>query len=335
MKTSLCISVLIMAFLAVVPDSQASPRAASKVVMSESALRKAFPEMPQFDTRSIRPVLMRYKFKNGETVRMTMDLVMDNSILLMDRKADMQMLISMDAEYTVKSVAENGDAWADFTITRMTMKATNPASPTGITFDSDKEQQNADPKLAALKVFVKTTIPVKVSSIGKILDMNLNPIHEAVARAGEAAALLDFGKTADKAMKSSFTQLSLKPVSPGDIYEAGTIVEKLDNLGEMSMTARYKVLAVSGDGQRVLLQPLGNMSLKPVSGNTGTMKVRMKKGTVDGWLLFDVEKGNIARSAAASGMELSMSQDNVTMKMITDTKIRCENLGWNQANPGR
>jgi hypothetical protein len=34
-------------------------------------------------------------------------------------------------------------------------------------------------------------------------------------------------------------------------------------------------------------------------------------------------------------MELSMSQDNVTMKMITDTKIRCENLEWKQADPGR
>jgi hypothetical protein len=335
MKTSLCISVLIMAFLAVVPDSQASSRATKNVVMSESALRKAFPEMPQFDTRSSHPVLMRYKFKNGETVRMSMDLVMNNNIWLMDRKADMHMLISMAAEYTVKSVDENGDAWADFTITRMTMKAMSPASPSGITFDSDKEQQDADPKLAALKVFVKTTIPVKVSSVGKILDMNLDPVHEVMARAGEAAAVLDFGKTADKAMKSSFTQLSLKPVRPGDIYEAGTIVEKLENLGEMSLTARYKVLAVSGDGQRVLLQPLGNMSLKPVSDNTGNMKMSMKKGTVDGWLLFDVEKGNIARSEAVSGMELSMSQDNVTMKMITDTKIRCENLGWNQGDPAR
>jgi hypothetical protein len=335
MKTFLCISVLLMAFLAVVPNSQASSRAAKKIVMSESALRKAFPEMPRFDSRSSRPVLMRYKFKNGETVRMTMDLVMDNSIWLMERKADMHMLISMAAEYTVKSVAENGDAWADFTITRMTMKAASPESPGGITFDSDKEQQGADPKLAALKILVKTTIPVKVSSIGKILDMDLDPIHEAVARAGEAAAMLDFGKTADKAMKSSFTQLSLKPVKPGDIYEAGTIVEKLENLGEMSLTARYRVLAVSGDGQRVLLQPLGKMSLKPVSENSGTMKMSMDKGNVDGWLLFDVEKGNIVRSAAASCMDLSMSQDNVTMKMITDTKIRCENLEWKQGNPGR
>jgi hypothetical protein len=324
-----------MAFLAVFSDSQASPGAANKVVMSESALREAFPEMPQFDTRSSRPVLMRYKFRNGETVRMTMDLVMDNSILLMDRKADMHMLISMAAEYTVKSVDENGDARADFTITRMTMKAMSQASPGGITFDSDKVQQDADPKLAALKVFVKTVIPVKVSSIGKILDMDLDPIREAVARAGEAAALLDFGKTADKAMKSSFTQLSLKPVRPGDIYEAGTIVEKLENLGEMSMTARYKVLAISGDGQQVLLQPLGNMSLKPAAGNPGNMKMSMKKGNVDGWLLFDVEKGNIVRSAAASGMELSMSQDNVTMNMISDTKIRCENLEWKQPDPGR
>lgn len=326
MKISFCLSVLILTLLAIVPYSLASAKPAKKVAPSESDLRHAFPEMPRFDTRSSSPVLMRYKFKSGETTRMTLDLDMDNSILLMNRKADMHMLISMDAKYTVKSVAENGDAWADFTITKMTMKATSPASPTGITFDSDKEQQDTDPKLAALKVFVKTTIPVKVSSIGKILDMNLDPVREAITRAGEAAELLDFCKTADKAMKSSFTQLSLKPVRPGDIYEAGTIVEKHDNLGEMCLTARYKVLAVSGDGQRVLLQPLGNMSLKPVSGNTGTMKVRMKKGTVDGWLLFDVGKGNMVRSAATSGMELSMSQDNVTMKMIMDTKVRCETL---------
>ncbi len=296
----------------------AEPEKTSAKAAKNENLSEIFPDMPKFDSTSNEQVLLRYKFKTGQSVKMNMDMLMDNEIQAGGQNARMGITITMEAGYTVKSVDANGDAWAVLTITRMTMKA---AGPNVISFDSDKDADNSDPNLQALKVMLNTPIPVKVSAIGKLLDVDRDPMREAVRRAGAAAKLLDFEKTADEAIKGSFIQLSQEPVKAGDTYDAGTIVKKTEGFGEMTFNVRYKVLSISGDKKQALLQPIGEVTLRNQS--EGPVKVEMNYGKVTGWILFDVEKGDIMQSSGLSSAEMTMSQGGQSLVMKSDTKVIC------------
>lgn len=295
-------------------ESETIPAKAAK----NENLSEIFPDMPKFDSTSKEQVLLRYKFKAGQTVKMDMDMLMDNEIKAGGQNARIGITITMEAGYTVKSVDANGDAWAVLTITRMTMKA---IGPNVISFDSDKDTDNSDPNLQALKVLLNTPIPVKISTIGKLLDVDRDPMREAIRRAGAAAKLLDFEKTADEAIKGSFIQLSQEPVKAGDIYNAGTIVKKTEDLGEMTFNVRYKVLSISGDKKQALLQPIGDVILR--SQPEGPVKVEMNYGKVTGWILFDIEKGDIMQSSGLSSTEMTMSQGEQSLVMKSDTKVIC------------
>lgn len=295
-------------------ESEKNPAKAAK----NENLSEIFPDMPRFDSTSNEPVLLRYKFRTGQSVKTELEIIMNNYMSAGGQEANISMTITMDTGYTVKSVDANGDAWAALTFTRMTMKAVGPKE---ISFDSDKDTGNSDPNLQALKAMLNTRVPVKVSSLGKLLDVDMDPIHEAIRRAGAAAKLLDFEKTADQVTKSSFVMLSPSPVKPGDSYDAGAIVDTMGGVGEMVFNVRYKVLSISGDKKQVLLQPMGDSTFK-VSPEV-PLEVKLNSGKVDGWILLDLEKGYIVRSAGASSMDMSMSQGEQTMRVKVDSKIKC------------
>ncbi len=302
---------------AAIAESEKTPAKAEK----DKSLSETFPDMPKFDSTSKEQVLLRYKFKAGQSVKMNVNMLMDNLMQFGGRDVNIGMTITMEAGYIVKSVDANGDAWAVLTITRMTMKASGPQSQ-NIAYDSAEDTGTNNPNLQALKVLLNASIPVRVSALGKLLEVDRNPMREAVRRAGAAAKLMNFEKTADEAIKGSFVQLSQDPVKAGDIYEAGTIVQTVEAVGEMTMNARYKVFSISGDKKQVLLQPIGEFKLKATP--EGTVKMKLNSGKVDGWILLDLEKGYIVRSAGLSGIDLSMSQGGQTMRLKTDTKIKCQ-----------
>ncbi len=143
-------------------------------------------------------------------------MLMDNEMQIAGKKLAIRIALTMWVKYTVNSVDTNGDAWATMTITRMTMKA---SAPQEISYDSDIDTDTTNPHLQALTVMINTPFSVKVSAVGKLLDLNLDPIHKAICRAEAAAKTVDLKQTTDQLMKSSFIQLSLDPVKTGDIYD--------------------------------------------------------------------------------------------------------------------
>ncbi len=277
---------------------------------------------PAFAATSPDPVLFRYKFKQGQTAATKLAMQIANRMQMGENnKVTVHVTIDMDAQYTVRSVDGNGDAWAVLTITRMKMRSDGPEA---VAFDSAQNQPAGNPHLQALQAMLNTPIPVKVSALGKVLDMDRDPIDQAIRRAGIAANVFDANKTADDIVKGSFVQLSASPVRRGDIYTAGTIVQKTEGLGEMALDARFKVLSVSGDGKQALLQPMGDFMLKP-GNEAGPVRINLSKASVNGWILFDLEKGFISRSEVLVTMEMEASEGANAMHLATDTIARCSN----------
>jgi hypothetical protein len=60
------------------------------------------------------------------------------------------------------------------------------------------------------------------------------------------------------------------------------------------------------------------MDLKIKPAYPGRGGIKLKSNSFDGWILFDLEQGNIMRSAATMTMDLSMSQQGMDMQMKTE-----------------
>jgi len=63
----------------------------------------------------------------------------------------------------------------------------------------------------------------------------------------------------------------------------------MPGVGEMRIAVRYEVTSVSGDTRTALLKPICAMTFTKGAGATTT--VELQTSSVDGWILFDVEKG--------------------------------------------
>lgn len=276
---------------------------------------------PIFVATNHAPVLFRYKFKQGQTTKTKIGFHMGNQMQMGERNAVVNIVINMDAQYSVQSVDANGDARAILTMTRVVMQSDGP-NP--VSFDSDKDTAPDNPHLQALRAMLNVPIPVEVSALGEVLDMDQNPVDKALQRAGVAANLLEKDKTTDEIVKGSFVQLSESPVIMGDIYDAGTIVEKTEGVGEMLVKARFRVLSISGDRKLAILQPMGDFSLKPTS-NSGPVTIKLSNAMIDGWILFDLEGGFIDRSEVQTSIDMALSQESVTMHMGMASTIKCQN----------
>ena len=271
---------------------------------------------PRFESTTIESILLRYKFASGQKVDMDMDVDMNMTMDLAGKTVKIPIVMHFEAEYVVQSVEANGDASVVMMFRRISMKAEGPSN---VSFDSDKDANTSDPNLRPLAAMVNIPIPARVSALGKVLDMDLVLLNKAVERA-QAAAMQSLEQTTDQLTRGSFIQLSEQPVKVGDTYDAGSIVQKLQDVGEMHANIRYKILSVSADKKQALLQPIGTFAME--ASPSSDVDVSLESSEIDGWILFDLEWGNIRRSFVTSHVALSISQGQQTMRMKTHTVVR-------------
>lgn len=271
------------------------------------------PGCPKFSTTSDQPVTLRYKFQPGQKVKMDVDMDMSMRMSGEGQKLNIEMPMKIEGIYEVKGIDEDGNAEVVTTITRMKMKVTG--GPQDISFDS--ATGSSHPQFKPLMKMLDVPIPVKVSPAGKLLEANLDALRDA---AGGAASAAEAIKNMEKVQQSSFVPLPDKPVKAGDTYDAGEIVQDMPNVGKMKTRTSYKVVSVSGDKKQVILRPSADFSLDTSAG--GKAKVTLEKGNMDGWLLFDIEKGNILRSSAVVQMAMKMSVGGKTMRMNLDAEVK-------------
>lgn len=281
-------------------------------------------DCPKFDSESKEPVVLRYKCRPEQKVPFGCDMDMTMRMRVMGEgkvvNVSMDMNIKMDGRYDVTAVEPNGDFQARMTLTRVAMKM-NSDDPNGkqeMDFDSDRKAAEKErPEFRSLRAMVNTPVPIKISALGKVLDMDTHALLGAMDRAASAA----FQQSMQQVLKGSFVQLSEAPVKAGDTYDAGELSMGGGAPGqpEMKFRLRYKVESVRGDQKQAVLRPVVDFSLKDLPGME---KVKLESSSIDGWLLFDVEKGNILKSAADVRLSLSATEGNQSMHMDMSMKMK-------------
>lgn len=287
---------------------------ASGVDLAGNSDEQDFQKAPKFSSTTQESILLRYKHKKGQKVGLDLDFEM--SMEVMGQKIPISM--KMYGDYKVQAVDSNGDTTAVFRFSRITMKSSTPMGK--IEFDSDKDSATANPQLKDLKKMVGVPMPVKVSAVGKLLHVDGNPLRKALGQGANAALRQQMDQMIEKMTQGAFIQLSVDPVKAGDIYDAGKIDTSSGGM-KMVFSAKYKVASVSGDKKQAILEPSGKFEIK--SGTAGP-QIKLNESDVDGWILFDLEKGNIIRSFAKLFMNMSVSQSGqtMTMKMTVEVKYR-------------
>ena len=269
-----------------------------------------FKNEPTFDTTSSDPVLLRYRLKAGQVLKIDMDMDMDMVVRQGGQTMKMKQIMKFKAKAAVTAVDSEGNISAVVKITRFQMKMSGMAD---IDVDSDKPE-GMDENFKPLMAMINVGIPCKMSPIGKMLETDLEPMRLAMRRAGNAALSKIFEDSTGKMVEGTFVELSVDPVKAGDTYKAGTIVED-----QMKMKMSYKVKSVSGNKKQVLLQPIGELEFDKDAFDGADVK--FEKKDMAGWILFDLEKGFATKAEVRLHMIMEMSQGGQTATSEVKSKM--------------
>jgi hypothetical protein len=268
--------------------------------------------VPAFADTSDEPVLLRFKRKAGQVEKMAMDFDVDVQARQGSEEAKLKMTMRIEAKAAITDVDDEGNISAVVKITRLHMKLSGQKD---VEFDSDKPTD--DPAFKGVTAMIGVGIPIKMSSVGKMLETDLEPLRLAARRANNAALAKSFEDSTKQMFEGTYIQLSEKGVKAGDTYKAGTIVDD-----KMKIHNSYKIRSVSADKTQALLEPVSVLEVAPDAFGAD-MKAKLKSQRVAGWILFDLQNGYISKADIGIHVlvDLNSKGETATMEMTTKVKL--------------
>ncbi len=269
-----------------------------------------YPEgAPSFSSTTKDAVLFRYKFQPGQKV--SMDMSMNTEMKTESEEGEMSMpfVMTFEANYAVKSVDKDGNARAELVITRMTMKSSGFLD---ISYDSADPKDAAKDKFTSINALINVPIPVQISPLGKLLSVDTNPLLKAAQKMGQQLDPDQFNQQIEQLTKNSFVQLSADPLKAGDVYDAGTISTSFGSMSTMEADVKYEVVAVSADKKQAILKPVVTFSIPGVT---------LTQSDFNGWILFDLQKGNVKQSFAKQVLEFEVIQSKKASYFLIDMGV--------------
>jgi hypothetical protein len=278
------------------------------------------PGEPALETTSGGPVLLRYKFAEGGDFPVRIEI--DTLTRIGEGAAAIEVPVAMgyEAEVVIDSVDDEGVADLTMTAAHITLRMDSPDG-TETTYDSATDAVAPTPDLYELAALVGTPIRLRVNAVGALLETDTSALEAALAGRGTGAVVAaSTRQTMDQLLQSTFVTLSEAPVRAGEDYDAGTVAVETPGAGTVRTATQYRVAAISGDGGQVVLEPASTMTLEPDPDVPAT--VVLKSADTRAWLLFDVVRGNIARSAGNLSMTVSMTVGAQVVDMEVEVGIR-------------
>lgn len=267
---------------------------------------------PTFATTSDEPVLLRYKMKTGQTLKLAVDIDMSMAVNQSGQKMTMNMPIVMEATAVVTAVDGQGNMSVDVKITRMKMKM-DMSGPQSVNMNYDSNDPGGDPRLAALGSLINVNLPCRITPTGQLLESDIAPLIQALDRAGNAALATSMKDSLSQLVEGTFVQLSEKPVKAGETYKGGTL-----KMGGGKANVSYKIRSVSGDKKQAVLEPIAEFDF--TGGLVPGAEVKLKKQNFGGWMLFDVEKGYASKGEGQINMLLDFKAQGQSGTMIMKGK---------------
>ncbi|MEN6450470.1 MAG: hypothetical protein ABFC96_08270, partial [Thermoguttaceae bacterium] len=200
------------------------------------------------------------------------------------------------------------------TINRIVMSVTGPQE---FTVDTEKPATEGMESTAVkpLEAMVKVPVTAKISPTGKTEDVDIKALIKSIEKTGTPGAADSLKESGAEWLRSSFAPLPEKPVKQGDIFDAGEMIKKMPQ-GEVNLKLRYEVLSVSADKKQALLRPKADIKLVP--NPKASVSIALDSSSMDGWLLFDIEKGVVAQSKTNLKMAMKIGMGPKTVPMDMD-----------------
>lgn len=313
MKKTFFYALLCLTFIACQPGKKDDKTTTQKEKSSVNINYETESGIPRFSAESKEPVELKYNFNEGDSAHMVMnyEMVME----MMGQKTPLNM--TMESNYRIKEVKENGNAVTAINFTRVAMSMEGPQP---MQFDSDNEENMQNNRAAdQFKVLLDNEISSEITPKGKVVQMNLDAMLDDIPeQAQNMTAQVE--SMSDQFAQNAFVALPEKPVKAGDTYDAGTIETGRKGL-QMDVNMKYKVLSISADKRYVILKPDG--SFKMNTSEEG-MEMNAENNSISGWILFDLQRGFLTRSNMNMNMDITTKQMGQEMPIKMQMNIKME-----------
>ncbi len=283
-------------------------------------LEQILGDQPIFKSQSKEAVLLRYKFKTGKSYSSDVVFFMNTVSKQGRRTQSNQTLMNMQVKYRVKSQSEAKISNIEMLISRLKMTSKGLKK---INYDSARDKSNKKPEFAVFNAIVGTPIDLKIDDRGKVLSVSLLKIEEKIKKTGNKIVLQHLQRTAKELTLNSFIALPKKSIRAGERIKVGGVKTPLPNVGQVKMDTEYKVIAVSGDKKKVILQPLVKYTIEPSKQSKLPMKIN--KANMKAWILFSIEKGDVLKSSAKINMSVSSLIGNSRIDTQFETAVSYTN----------
>jgi hypothetical protein len=282
---------------------------------------ETLPDAPVFSTSSLGPVTLRYKFTPGMTTSLRMDLKLR---IQMANLKETSIRFGMSAQYTVDSVDAAGRATATMVISELRGGGSTPNG----TLIGTTGSSSVLPDLLPLSAMSGIPMKIKISPRGELLDYDVQPLLDAVRRAGYAEMLQASDQKIKDLLRSTFVQLPGGAVNLHDRYQAGSIEQELEGgMGSMSARVWYDIASISGDLRKVVMCPGAKYTIK----SSTVSQIDVQRSQVRGWILFNVARGNIDQSKGEQEIKFTVrtGDQSMTVRVQTDISYR----SWDGPSP--
>jgi len=228
----------------------------------------------------------------------------------------MPMQMTMESNYKINEVTENGNAKIGVEFTRV---AVSMDGPQPMKFDSDSEEDmENNPSAGVFTSLLNNEISSEITPSGKVVEMNMDAIMDNLPAEQGAQVKGQLESMSDQFAQNAFVALPDEPVKEGDVYDAG-IIETGNSGMSMKVDMKYKVLSISEDKRYVILEPQGEFIMESIQEG---VEMSAEDNTIGGWVLFDLERGFLESSDMKMFMKLTANQ--MAIKMDMNIKMRME-----------
>ncbi len=264
-------------------------------------------------------VTLRYKFKEGETLKYTVEQRMNMNGNVAGNDITMEMGMNMDMTWKVLSVNKDGSAKLTQTIdrVRMTMKA-GPLGEVDIDTKSDKEPSDPIGKAMApiFKAMAGAEFTMTMTPLGEPKDVQVpEKVLNAVKNAGGG---LPGASLSPDDLKQMVNQGGLvlpeKPVKKGDSWTHSSNMAMQGMKMKVDTKATYEGETTEGG------KKLQEISLAPkmtTEGGPAGVEIKLKNQESKGKALFDNDKGRVVETELNQNMDMDLSAggQSFTMKI--------------------
>jgi hypothetical protein len=272
---------------------------------------------------------LRYKFKEGEKLRYTLEqkMTMDMSVLGNDVKMEMNQ--TMETTWHITAVDKDGKARMTQTIDRIRMTMDGPTGK--IEFDSKESKEGDDPiskvLIPILKGMVGGEITMTMDSRGQFSDVKLSEKYAKALKNMPAGGGLGGDFMSEDGIKRLITQ-SAMTLPEGGVTKGKSWSSKHDakmgQLGKMVVDTRYAYEGMETRRDKKVYK----ISMKPtvsIEADPGApVAIKLKSQDTKGSAYFDNEAGRLLDTDMVQNleMELDVMGQNITQKIKSTTSLK-------------